>query len=78
MAIVSCGSSEVELRQTTDLEMIRDQMPILASGTRDQYRSMMITLLGYLMRRSRCTDLAGEGHLVLRNVLLLGRGGAIA
>lgn len=63
----------------TNLEVIRDQVPVCASRARDQHGAFVVALLGYPMRRSCVAGLAGEGHLVLRDLLLLlRRGGVVA
>lgn len=49
--------------------MIADQMSVLASGTGNQDRPVVVALLGYAVGAAFCADAAGEGHFVGRHLL---------
>jgi len=56
-----------------DLQMVADQMPVLATGTRDECGTEVVGLLGDAVRGALETGSAGEGHFV-RGLLGFARG----
>lgn len=56
-----------------DLQMVADQMPVLAPGTRDERGAEVVGLFGDAVRGALETGSAGEGHFV-RGLLGFARG----
>jgi hypothetical protein len=50
--------------QQTNLQVVADQMPVLATRARDQYSSLVIALLRQSMRRAGLAHLARECQLI--------------
>lgn len=46
------------------LEMVADQVAVLAVGAGDEHGAMVVALLGQAMRRASLADVAREGELV--------------
>jgi hypothetical protein len=59
---LDCTASSCVL--SSYLEMIRNQMPVLAARTLDQDSSMMVSLFRQAMRRPCLADVACEGEFV--------------
>jgi hypothetical protein len=55
--------------------VVADDVPVLALGTRDQYRPVVVALLGDAVARARVARPAGEGELVVGLLFDVGFGG---
>ena len=47
-----------------DIEVVTDDMPVMARRATDQDRSLVIAMLGHPVRRPLATRFAGEGDLI--------------